>query len=280
MQRFAGKLFEEMKKQLLEVSQAEPMGLRRFDQSYRVISACIARLKEQAITYTFADTAEEVHFFKMVKPSFVQELVYYGELMRMEAERPAGCSKESLIRFYEDKGTELRHYLKQQQSLRLYYQTGQTCDDIRFFTRQSDSYAIPPDGFPDMDTRFTTVASSHLSRILGYELTLESIEGCIVKTASQVMGSAGSDAFKGQWTDTQSALIELAYALHARGCVDHGKGDVKEIVTMLEFIFQTDAGNFYRTFQSMRLRKKTRTVFLSALSESLVKLMDDTDAGF
>ncbi|MEP0712451.1 MAG: RteC domain-containing protein, partial [Algoriphagus sp.] len=83
-----------------------------------------------------------------------------------------------------------------------------------------------------------------------------------------------------EWTDSKSALIELAYALHSRGAVNHGKSDVKAIITLMESLFNVQVGNFYRTFQSMRGRKKNRTIFLDSLKESLVKRMDDTDMGF
>ncbi|WP_057940545.1 RteC domain-containing protein [Algoriphagus resistens] len=83
-----------------------------------------------------------------------------------------------------------------------------------------------------------------------------------------------------EWTDSKSALIELAYALHSRGAVNHGKSDVKAIITLMETLFNIQVGNFYRTFQSMRGRKKNRTIFLDSLKESLVKRMDETDMGY
>lgn len=85
---------------------------------------------------------------------------------------------------------------------------------------------------------------------------------------------------KHQWTDSKSALIELDYALHSRGAVNHGKSDVKMIISNMESLFNVEVGNFYRTFQSVRIRKKNRTIFLDRLKESLEKRMDETDMGY
>ena len=111
------------------------------------------------------------------------------------------------------------------------------------------------------------------------EALTDEIRKTLYKLEMRNDGDAG-ELSSHEWTDSKSALIELAYALHSRGAVNHGKSDVKAIITLMESLFNVQVGNFYRTFQSMRGRKKNRTIFLDSLKESLVKRMDDTDMGY
>ena len=46
---------------------------------------------------------------------------------------------------------------------------------------------------------------------------------------------------------------------------------------IFENAFNIKPGNFYRTFQNMRIRKKSRTNYLDLLKDNLEKLMNDTD---
>tara|TARA_B100000965_G_scaffold405066_1_gene437738 strand:- start:1432 stop:1773 length:342 start_codon:yes stop_codon:yes gene_type:complete len=79
------------------------------------------------------------------------------------------------------------------------------------------------------------------------------------------------------WTDSKVALIELMYALHARGVFNHGRADLKEISKCMEDTFGVDLGQYHRTFLEIRIRKTGRTKFLDSLHESLIRRMDEAD---
>ena len=80
-----------------------------------------------------------------------------------------------------------------------------------------------------------------------------------------------------RWTATKIAAIELGYAIYAAGVLNNGQADIKEIMTFMEASFQIDLGDYYRTYITMKDRKKDRTSFLNSLIKSLLKKMDEDD---
>ena len=55
------------------------------------------------------------------------------------------------------------------------------------------------------------------------------------------------------------------------------KADIKEIMTYLEAFFNIDLGDYYRTYITIKDRKKDRTSFLSSLIKKLIQKMDEDD---
>ncbi len=79
------------------------------------------------------------------------------------------------------------------------------------------------------------------------------------------------------WTSSKVALTELLYALHAEGVFNNGNTEIKDIATYLEYAFNIELGDYYRTFLELRMRKTSRTKFLSSLTDGLIKKMDEAD---
>ncbi|WP_158638411.1 RteC domain-containing protein [Panacibacter ginsenosidivorans] len=52
---------------------------------------------------------------------------------------------------------------------------------------------------------------------------------------------------------------------------------MKDIAQLLEAVFGIDLGNYYRTFQEIRIRKSGRTNYLDQLKATLIRYMDETD---
>ena len=80
-----------------------------------------------------------------------------------------------------------------------------------------------------------------------------------------------------KWTGTKIALVELGYAIYAACVLNNGKADIKEIMTYLEAFFNIDLGDYYRTYITIKDRKKDRTSFLSSLIKKLIQKMDEDD---
>jgi predicted nucleic-acid-binding protein len=79
------------------------------------------------------------------------------------------------------------------------------------------------------------------------------------------------------WTGPKAALIELMYGLQTAGVFNESKADIRQIAAVFESVFNIELGDYYRTYQAIRIRKKNRTSFIDALKDSLVQRMDDTD---
>ena len=150
--------------------------------------------------------------------------------------------------------------------------------DPVFFQREGKQATYWPGCSPELDARFSTVHSYRLSKLQAYELFRDHLQGLLhALDASSLPDEATDKRPRLTWTESKAALIELAYALRSRGAVNFGQSDAKELVNGLEYCFNIRLGNFYRVYQGMRIRKKSRTPFLDHLRESLEQRMDEAD---
>ena len=278
MKAFVERLFEEMELSLKEVAKETSNEIQKAEKSGRAVHAILLKLKKFMSGYQFSDSAEEIMFFKEYKPLFYKELIFYSELTYIESRRPIG-KKELVKGYYHHVMDQIQDFFARNHQLYIYHQLERSDLDEQLFLRSSQPVSLIQDYSFDFDPVFSTVNSSKLAKIMACESLIEYMQQQLVKLELG-LGKKGDKNSNHVWTDSKSALIELAYALHSRGAVNHGKCDVKMIISILEKIFNIQVGNFYRTFQSMRGRKKGRTIFLDSLKESLKKRMDDTDMGY
>lgn len=75
-------------------------------------------------------------------------------------------------------------------------------------------------------------------------------------------------------------MTELIYELHYQGVFDNGSSDIWLIAKFFESTFNIDLGNLYQTYLELRTRKMSKTKFLDALRDGLIKKKDDRDENF
>jgi hypothetical protein len=116
-------------------------------------------------------------------------------------------------------------------------------------------------------------------KLLANEMFAVHIKECVEK----ILNEQGQKIFirpaskPMKWTAPKAALIEIIYSLQSYGAFNNGSADVKEVATYLQEVFHVELGNYYNSFQEIRLRKKSRTVFLDQLTEKLLQRMDEAD---
>jgi len=281
MMKIMNQLYTEMINTLDDIAVSSVDQLKKAELSYQAVRSSLEKVKEYIVAYEFPDKAEEIHFFKEVKPKFLRELIYHMEVFYIEARNPKGNS-DLQKQYFKQISERIHIFFERNHVLYIYYRMGKTDFDDVFFTRGTGKDFLQPEYTLDMDPRFSTIQSYKLAKIQAYEMLNDHVQQVLYTIDNPHVPEiqTGKRRARTFWTDTKAALIELAYALHSRGSVDHGKGDVKQIITDLEQLFNVQVGNFYRTFQSMRIRKKNRTVYLDVLKESLERRMDDTDLNF
>lgn len=278
MVKFTSSRYASMTNELNNIASEALNILQQSERSYAAVRSVLNEIKAFILGYDFKDKAEEIYFFKEIKPQFMRELIYHGELYEIEARKPIG-GKEQFLRYYEQEVERIRQYFVRHQVAYNYYRTDKSEHDELFFTRVSGNELNATGNPMDIDNRVCTVQSYRLSKLQGFEMVNDYLQQCIFKLTNPELTSAEGEEYKftSLWTDSKAALIELAYALQARGSVNNGKGDLNKIISDLELVFNVRLGNFYRVFQSIRMRKKNRTIFLDGLKESLEKDMNDID---
>lgn len=280
MDKKTATLYESMMDDLEQLAATSENILQRAEQSYRCVEKYLVQLKEYIISYTFSDKQEEIQFFKHTKPMFLKELLYHMEIFQVEAwKSPVGRDEE--IAHYKIAARRVDLYFKRYNDLYTYFRTGSSLHDEQYFLRAAFCEDIAAISVSDMDARFSTVYSFQFAKMQAYEEFGDYLYRCVQSLenpGARALGDKGKSTI--HWTDSKADLIELAYSIYARGSMNHGKADIKQIITSLEAAFNVSLGNFYRTFQNLRIRKKNRTPFLDAAKQDLIKCMDSADMNY
>ncbi|ADV43037.1 Tetracycline regulation of excision, RteC [Bacteroides helcogenes P 36-108] len=211
--------------------------------------------------YTFQDANEEILFFKDIKPFILSKLIYFSDIYTLELRKPNG-SKEVLKEYYKRKQATITEFCNHNLDFYQYYRSKAIHLDKYYFLRGHENYKLCHNcGMLDKDPLFSTCCDHKVAKMLGYDMLeiylqqrLQNMERQEVIETSRA--TLPDNPF--QWTGTKIAVIELGYAIYAAGVLNNGNADIKEIMTYLEASFKIDLGDYYRTYLTMRERKKDK----------------------
>ena len=237
-------------------------------------------LRTYIVNHPFSNKEEEIYFFKHIKPEVLSRLLYFTEIYNTEMRKPHG-SIEVLKKYYNDRLDELTSYFESNLDFYQYYRSKATHLDNHYFVRGHIDFKLCPNCIPyDRDPEFSTCYDHKAAQILANDMLCIYLNKKLHGVDKQVI-IAKSRSFLPEhpfrWTATKIAAVELGYAIYAAGVLNNGQADIKEIMTFMEASFQIDLGDYYRTYITMKDRKKDRTSFLNSLIKSLLKKMDEDD---
>jgi hypothetical protein len=277
---FSNKQFQTLEKELAEVQQRSDSIINQSEQSIDVILRSIDGLKSQIISSPFKNVPEEILFFKQIKPKFTSKLIYNIELLKIEGRRPIGSFKAQQ-KYLLKQLSKLESFFEDNIEFYQYYRSGNTFLDEKYFVRNVFDIRLHQDAFIfDYDSNFSTSHDSKVARIIANELLRNYLNSSMIELEQNkyaVSKFQEEPKKKLLWTAPKAALIELLYSLHSAGVFNDSNAEVGQIARYLQSAFGVDLGNYYRTFQEIRIRKSGRTNFIDLLRKKLVERMDDTD---
>lgn len=269
VEEFSKGLYQEMET-LTEGEDTESMeGARNVSG---IMLQLIDRLRGFISNYHFENINEEIHFFKNIKPKFFTRLLYARKIFEILSGLPLGLLQQTNA-YYLKKLSGVQKYIDSNKDFILYYRCNSAILDEIYFVRRT------PDLWQSLtseewgDDIFTTLYDQKLSKIRAYE----KVSTFLIESINKAATLSSSENTSITWTGSKAALIELLYALQTNGSCNNGAMDVKTLASHFEYIFNVKLGNFYRTFQEIRIRKISRTTFLDQLKEGLIKRMDQSD---
>mgnify|MGYP002529802656 FL=1 len=230
--------------------------------------------------YVFHNENEEICFFKETKPTIMSKLIYFNDIYTLELRKPSG-SKEVVKAYYQKRLGAITEFCNANLDFYQYYRSKATHLDKYYFLRGHENYKLCHNcGMFDKDPMFSTCCDHKVAKMLAYDMLeiylqqrLQEVERQEVIEISRA--SLPDNPFR--WTGTKIAAIELGYAIYAAGVLNNGNADIKEIMTYTEASFKIDLGDYYRTYLTMRERKKDKTSFLTSLINKLLRKMEDDD---
>jgi len=281
MKEFLTSEYEALTQTLLRILVEAENNLQAAGQSYEAIDASLKRIQEFMQPHQFADEQEQILYYKHLKPMFLSEYIYFGELYQIEMHFPVG-DQQAQKGYIAQVFAAINIFFEQNGYLHNYYRSKRTNLDHFIFLYDSPSVLPLPEIFFDIDRKITTPNSYKLAKIQAFERLSGYLNNLLDEIEHGKKTGGSNTELRGpihSWTDSKVGLVELAYALFCQGAIDNGKAELKDIVSMLEQTFGVNLGNFYAVFQqNIRLRKKNRTVFMDACRANLEKYMDDLDA--
>jgi hypothetical protein len=275
--RFFVELSESLRNTLDLIEQEENELLHCLKRCMAACADAHRRVLDFAHGHAFEDTAQEIFFFRTMRPHTGGLLHYYNSLLRIVLGKPAG-SFELLSNYYKKELDTITRFYEDNRFLVTYYRSGETFLDDRLFVRVDSSAGFLPGNAPH-DDGLRSLCDGFVTALLANEWLAAWLNDAMAAGDDKTVVSHGAGAGI-KWTDSKAALVELLYALHRRGSFNGGQASVKDIARLLENVFRVDLGNYYRAFQEIRIRKTGRTSYLDSLKTGLIQYMDETDLNY
>lgn len=252
---------------------APPVG--RLTGALASIGEAMGKLKSYVTENPFAAQADEITFFKVVKPAFLAEKYYAMEIYHIESTRPVSDAA-TLNVFYEQELRYVQRFFGQHKFLYAYYQGQMTELDKLLFVRGARPVDIPLPDAPDAEDRFSTAGDQLFAKFRAFERLQAYLLHQLNPVAAPIEVLTNLLV---KWPGEQTDLIELGYALYAWLRLRKGKVTAAQLMSWLELSFGVKVGRPHQRLGEIKLRKITsRTKFLDELREALEGYMDEGDA--
>lgn len=259
------KQLESRMREQLEEFNADQDEILKVGHALTFIREIIAELKQFASTYKFTSESEEIKFFKEIKPVFLSQFFYYKKVFALRLFDSFKDAKTRQANYYKIL-QQLERFVQKNLEFYEYCMTNTTYLDKHYFTRNKQTHKSI-----DRDEKFSTGYDTKLAKVLANELLKKYILDLLKKSQTD----RSSDIYSALiWTGSKTDLIELIYALHSVDVFNNGTANIKVIASAFEDVFNISLGDYYRTFQDMRIRKRSQTPFLDTLRGSFTNRLN------
>ncbi len=251
--------------------------LKKSERSIYCVESCLKQLKEHICRNTFSNQDEEIEFFKKIKPSVYCKLIFFVKIFNIESKRPNGSDKSQKKHLINELN-KIELFFSENLEFYQYYRNNMTYLDDKYFVRGKLNIRLYIDTFIyDADPEFSTSHDYKVAKILANDLL-----GVYLKSELAILDRREfkrNDSYrksKYAWTESKTALVELIYAIHASNCINNGSLDIKEIAQFVEYTFDIDLGDFYRTFLQIKNRQSSPK-FIDTMRAALIKKIEEQD---
>lgn len=270
MDTFVLNLEKEIEKKLKKIESADLNILKKSLEASLVLGDAFQKMKEFISTYTFRDEAEEIEFFKVIKPRLFYRLIYYRKIYNIEMNRPVGV--ESQRAYLIDEIKAINRYNAKRSDFVRYYRSGLTHMDSMYYLRGSIDTALYLESFHHKrDPSFSTNCDFKVARILANEFLIQYLTKEL-EVFEQRQVEQSLPRVRLTWNGTKTELVEQIFAWDSRKVF--GNIPLTRLAEYIQTVFNIELDkNFSRTFGDMRIRNR-QTPFLDGLKEALLKRMN------
>ena len=274
------KLLSEFEGQLEALESGDGDILYKAEKGIALVEKCIRKLQKQIVGKSFETQADEIYFFKHVKPQIFSKLIYYIRLFSIESKRPRG-KDVAQVKYLQQQIDKLQTFFNDNLEFYNYYRRGAMSMDEQYFVRGNRDLRMPLESFHFLiDDQFSTCQDGTVATIMAYDMLIVYLRKEVDDLDNNMEPTKNTPMEKPSklfWTGSKTDLIELLYALHTSKSINGGTVDIKEMASHFEYFYNVDLGNYYHTFIDIRSRKSSRTRFLDRLIEMLNQRMESLE---
>ena len=271
MRVFINSLEKEIENRLKGIEKSNLNVLKKSLEASLVLGDAFQRLRDFIDTHIFKSEAEEIEFFKVVKPRLYHRLIYYRKVYNIEMNRPVGVDSQRAYLLDEIKA--INRYNNKHSDFVRYYRSGMTHLDTLYYLRNRNDTALYLESFHyERDPKFSTNADFKVAKLLANELLSAYLKGELealeyVKTASD----DSLPAVRLTWQDSKTDLTELIYLLDSKR--SFGNVPLTQLAAYIANVFNTQLDtNLSRTFCDMKLRNNP-TPWIDKAKQALLQRM-------
>lgn len=271
MKQFVIRLEKEYERKLKKIESSDLNILKKSLEASLVLGDAFQQLRNFISTYTFKNEAEEIEFFKIIKPRLYHRLIYYRKVYNIEMNRPVGV--ESQKAYLIDEIKAINRYNTKRSDFVRYYRSGLTHLDSLYYLRGRIDTALYLESFHyERDPMFSTNADFKVAKLLANELLSAYLKGEL--EALEYVKTASTDSLPSvrlTWQDSKTDLTELIYLLDSKR--SFGNVPLSQLAAYIAKIFniQLDT-NLSRTFCDMKLRNNP-TPWIDKAKQALLQRM-------
>ncbi|PQA97005.1 RteC protein [Chryseobacterium shigense] len=267
-------LHDELESEINKVYKEDNDVVKLAEKSLILIDNAVRKVKEMISSHHFDTIAQEIHFFKKIKPKFISKFIYHSTILDIESHKPNAGIK-IIKEYYEAEQEKLKNFYTEQSEFYSYYRRDATYLDHKIFVRNSYDLKMKLSfGFYNFDTSFTTSHDHLVARFIANQLFDEYLKESIANLSENRSNKILSPLV---WSASKVSLTELLFALHLSNCFNAGHTELSEIFRWAEKSFDISLGNYHKTLGEIRLRKTDRSKFLNLLRQNLNQHLDDLD---
>lgn len=169
MKTFTVSLEQEVEKRIKKIECSNLNVLKKSLEASLVLGEAFQRMRDFVATYTFKNEAEEIRFFKEIKPRLFYRLLYYRKVYNIEMNRPVGIDSQRA--YLNDELVAINRYNNKRSDFIHYYRSGLTHLDSLYYLRGRADTALYLESFHyERDPKFSTNADFKVAKLLANEM--------------------------------------------------------------------------------------------------------------
>jgi len=170
MKNFVTKLNKQINNQLQIIDLEEINLINKAQKSISCIKTALTELKAFVLGYTFIDQAEEIYFFKKIKPELFSKLIYFTKVYNIEIRRPSG-SREVQEKFLRLEIEKITSFFNNHLQFYQYYRMNSFfLDDKCFLRNKEDLHFFHDSLIYYIDPDFSTSHDYMVAKILSNDM--------------------------------------------------------------------------------------------------------------